>query len=185
MLIDDAHGAGVLGKTGRGALEEARVNRKRIIQTVTLSKSFGAYGGAILGSPKLRREIVDKSRMFVGCTPLPPPLANAALQGVALLQAGGALRKRLAANAAYVKKALRKLGLEVPETPGPIIPIFPRTPGDSFRLQRELLRAKIYPPFIKYPGGPAAGYYRFVISSEHTGAQLDALVRAVTNYLLH
>ena len=85
--MDDAHGAGVLGRTGKGALEHAGVSRRRIIQTVTLSKSFGAYGGAILGTARLRQRILDRSRMFVGSTPLPLPLANAALAGVRILKA--------------------------------------------------------------------------------------------------
>ncbi len=182
ILVDDAHGAGVLGRSGRGALEEAGVKRTRIIQTTTLSKAFGAFGGVILGNAALRKAILDRSRMFVGSTPLPLPLANAALQGVALLEAGGGLRKRLGANAAHVKAGVRKAGIPLPDAPGPIVPIFPQNAGDSFRLQRALVKAKIYPPFIKYPGGPASGYFRFVISSEHTRAQLDALLHALAAY---
>ena len=73
--MDDAHGAGVLGRTGKGAPEHAGVSRRQIIQTVTLSKAFGAYGGAILGPARLRQRMLDRSRMFVGSTPLPLPLA--------------------------------------------------------------------------------------------------------------
>ncbi len=183
ILVDDAHGAGVLGRTGRGALEEAGVDRKRIIQTVTLSKAFGAYGGAIIGNPAFRQAILDRSRMFVGSTPVPLPLANAALQGVAILQAGAALRKRLATNAAYVKNGLRKAGVPVTDTPGPIVPIFPSKPAESTRLGKALLKAGIFPPFIKYPGGPASGYFRFVISSEHARAQLNRLLDVLVNHL--
>ncbi len=71
ILVDDAHGAGVLGRTGKGTLEHAGVSRRRIIQTMTLSKAFGAYGGAILGTARLRQRILDRSRMFVGSTPCP------------------------------------------------------------------------------------------------------------------
>ena len=176
ILVDDAHGAGVLGRNGQGAPEHAGVSRRRIIQTVTLSKSFGAYGGAILGSARLRQQILDRSRMFVGSTPLPLPLANAALAGVRILKADKSLRPRLVQNAAYVKVALREGGLPVAETPGPIVPLHPRRPSESARLNRALLAAGIYPPFIKYPGGPANGYFRFVISSEHSRSQLDAVL---------
>jgi 7-keto-8-aminopelargonate synthetase-like enzyme len=176
MLVDDAHGAGVLGRTGRGTLEEGGVKRTRIIQTVTLSKAFGAFGGAILGTRSLRQAILDRSRMFVGGTPLPLPLANAALQSVAILAAGGALRKRMAANSAFVKGGLRKAGFTLPEAPGPIVPVFPTNPRNSARLKRALLEAGIFPPFIKYPGGPPSGYFRFLISSEHSRAQLQALL---------
>lgn len=182
MLVDDAHGAGVLGRQGQGAPEHAGVSRRRIIQTVTLSKAFGAYGGAILGSARLRQQILDRSRMFVGSTPLPLPLANAALEGVRMLKADKRLRQRLVRNAAYVKTALREAGLPLPDNPGPIVPLMPRHPSEADRLNDALLAAGIFRPFIKYPGGPPNGYFRFVISSEHTRPQLDALLSVLCGY---
>ena len=182
ILVDDAHGAGVLGRTGKGTVEHAGVSRRQIIQTVTLSKSFGAYGGAILGTARLRQRIMDRSHIFVGGTPLPLPLANAALAGVRILKATPSLRRRLLENATYVKAALRESGLPLAETPGPIVPVFPQRPSESARLQRALFAAGIYPPFIKYPGGPPNGYFRFVISSEHTRPQLDALLKVLCRY---
>jgi 7-keto-8-aminopelargonate synthetase-like enzyme len=177
ILVDDAHGAGVLGRHGQGALEHAGVSRRRVIQTVTMSKAFGAYGGAILGSARLRQQILDRSRMFVGSTAPPLPLVNAALAGVRVLRADKTLRPRLNRNAARVKTALRAAGLPLAETPGPIVPLLPRNPREAARLNRALLVvAGIYPPFIKYPGGPPSGYFRFVISSEHSPRQLDALL---------
>jgi 7-keto-8-aminopelargonate synthetase-like enzyme len=183
ILVDDAHGAGVLGRNGQGAPEHAGVSRRRIIQTVTLSKSFGAYGGAILGSARLRQQILDRSRMFVGSTAPPLPLVNAALAGVRILKADKSLRRRLVVNAAHVKTALRQAGLPLAETPGPIVPLLPRSAREAARLNRALFAAGIYPPFIKYPGGPPSGYFRFVISSEHTRPQLDRLLGALIPFV--
>ncbi len=182
LLVDDAHGAGVLGRTGKGAPEQAGVSRRRLIQTVTLSKAFGAYGGAILGSAQFRQHILDRSRMFVGSTPLPLPLANAALAGVRVLREEAGLRRRLTENAAYVKTALREAGLALAEKPGPIVPLLPRRRSGAVRLHRALLAAGIFPPFIKYPGGPPNGYFRFVISSEHSRAQLDRLIKVLRRH---
>jgi 7-keto-8-aminopelargonate synthetase-like enzyme len=179
ILVDDAHGAGVLGHTGQGTLEHAGVGRRRIIQTITLSKAFGAFGGAILGSARLRQRILDHSPMFIGSTPLPLPLANAALAGVRVLQADKGLRRRLFANASYVKTALREGGLPLAETPGPIVSILPRRASAAARLSRALFTAGIYPPFIKYPGGPPNGCFRFAISSEHSRRQLHSLIRVL------
>jgi len=173
VLVDDAHGAGVLGRTGRGSLEQQGVSRSRIIQTITLSKAFGTYGGAILGTVALRRRILSRSNLFVGNTPLPLPLANAALRAVQILKTAKSLRHRLARNSQYVKTALGD------PTPGPIISLLPANARATNMLARTLLRAAIYPPFIKYPGGPASGYFRFVISSEHTRSQLDRLLRVL------
>jgi 7-keto-8-aminopelargonate synthetase-like enzyme len=182
LLVDDAHGGGVLGRTGKGAIEHAGIGRERVIQTVTLSKAFGAYGGAILGAARLRQQVLDRSQMFVGSTPLPLPLANAALEGVRLLKAHKGWRARLFENAAYVKNALRAAGLAIPEAPGPIVRVVPKRASDAKRLQRALLNAGVHPPFIRYPGGPASGYFRFVICSEHTRSQLDALIKALGPY---
>ncbi len=179
MLVDDAHGAGVLGASGKGALEQAGTGRARIIQTITLSKAFGAYGGGILGTRRLRRLILDRSSIFIGSTPLPLPLANAALQSVRLLQSQPSLRARLRRNTSEVKLALTRAGMRGLDTPGPIIRLIPTCPAAAASLNRALQAERIYPPFIKYPGGPSNGYFRFVISSEHTPAQLQTLIRAL------
>jgi len=183
MLVDDAHGAGVLGNTGKGTPELENVSRKRMVQCVTLSKAFGVYGGAVLCSHDLREKILKRSRAFISSTPLPPPLANAALQSVKLLgRHGKKLRRCLNQNAALVKNALRAAGWEIPETPGPIVPLHARTESEARALKKHLLAAGIYPPFVKYPGGDANGYFRFVISSGHSRAQLDRLIAALAAF---
>jgi 8-amino-7-oxononanoate synthase len=182
LLVDDAHGAGVLGATGRGALEHACVGRERVVQTVTLSKAFGVYGGAILGTATLRRQILARSHMFVGSTPLPLPLAYAARQSIRMLARDRSFRQRLRQNAAFVKGALRKAGLPLSETPGPIVSLVPNKAGKVTSLKRALLAAGIFPPYIHYPGGPATGYFRFVISSEHSQRQLAALVNTLRRW---
>src|ERR1041385_1608624 len=175
FLVDDAHGAGVLGKSGRGTLEHSGVDRRRVIQTITLSKAFGAYGGAILCDRALRQKILDRSHMFIGSTPLPLPLAKAALCAVRILKSSPSLRRRLYCNSNYIKNALLKSGFHLPEAPGPIICLPEFSARANRTLTNALLDANIYPPFIKYPGGPENGYFRFVISSEHTREQLDNL----------
>jgi 7-keto-8-aminopelargonate synthetase-like enzyme len=180
LLVDDAHGAGTIGKTGRGTAQFLDVPVRRIIQTITLSKAFGVYGGAVLGSRKLCGQIAATSRIFTGNTPLPLPLANAALASLKILRADPGLRRRLALNTSRVKGALEEAGLELPHGPGPIVPITPRNDRERVALERRLLAAGIHPPFIRYPGGNEGGYFRFVISSEHTSAQLDALITTLT-----
>jgi 8-amino-7-oxononanoate synthase len=176
ILVDDAHGAGMIGKTGKGSIEHEGVSRKRIIQAITLSKAFGTYGGAILATASLRARMIDKSMMFLGSTPLPLPLANAAMKSVQILKDDKSLRGRLVANVKFVKEALCAAGKLSGVTPGPIVPVVPRSARDATRINGELLRAEIFPPFVKYATGPADGYFRFVISSEHSKEQLEKLV---------
>ena len=176
ILVDDAHGAGVLGKTGKGSVEHEKVSRKGIIQTITLSKAFGTYGGAIFGTQSLRKGIIEHSKMFLGSTPLPLPLANAAMRSVQILRDTKSLRGRLIANVKLVKEAMCAAGKLSEITPGPIVPVVPRNARDATQIRNRLLRAGIYPPFVKYATGPASGYFRFVISSEHSLGQLEGLL---------
>jgi 7-keto-8-aminopelargonate synthetase-like enzyme len=180
ILVDDAHGAGVLGKTGKGSVEHEGVIRKQIIQTITLSKAFGAYGGAILGTKILRKGIIEHSKMFLGGTPLPLPLANAVMKSVQILKRDRSLRERLVGNVKLVKEALCAAGQLSESTPGPIVPVIPCNARDATRLRQELLEAGIFPPFVKYATGPANGYFRFVISSEHNRGQLESLLDVLT-----
>ena len=179
LLVDDAHGAGTLGKSGKGSVELENIPRERVIQTITLSKAFGVYGGAILGSVTLREKIVVRSRMFVGSTPLPLPLAHAAITSVNLLRSDKHLHRRLRENLGLVKKSLRTFGYEIADTPSPIIAIAPSTAAAADEIKARCLRNGVFPSFIKYPGGPENGYFRFVISSEHSNAQLDALIETL------
>lgn len=179
VLVDDAHGAGVLGANGRGAPEHSGIGARQVIQTVTLSKAFGVYGGAVLGSAKLRSSILERSRLFVGSTPLPLPLVNAALQALTILESDPELRSRLHRNAALIKDAAKAAGIAIPETPGPIVALAPKEPQSARKISEDLLRSGIYPPLIIYPGGPGGGYFRFVLSSEHAVPQLKNLAGAV------
>jgi 7-keto-8-aminopelargonate synthetase-like enzyme len=179
VMVDDAHGAGVLGKSGRGTPEHSGVDRKRIVQNITLSKAFGTFGGAILGPARLRARVFERSALFIGSTPLPLPITNAALESVRVLKGNRQLRTRLNSNADYVKSALQRTGSSFKDKPGPIVTLGAMPAREIPRLERALLAADIFPSFIRYPGGPATGYFRFVISSEHTRSQLDRLIEVL------
>ncbi len=181
IVVDDAHGAGTLGAEGGGAIEIENVNRSRIVQNITLSKAFGVYGGAVICSRRWRKEFL-RSRLFVGSTPLPLPLAHAATQAVNLLKTQTTLRRDIVRNAERIKTSLRAARFPLGDFPGPIVPVHLKTPAANERLRTALLSAKILPPFLRYPGSPAGGYFRFVISSEHTPPQLDALARVLAPF---
>lgn len=181
IIVDDAHGAGTLGKRGRGSVELEGVDRSRIVQNITLSKAFGVYGGAILCSQAARQKLAQ-SHLFIGSTPLPLPLAYAATESIQLLKSETPLRIKLMTNAERIKSALRKAGVALENFPGPIVPIHLKSAAANQKLRTALLRAKILPPFLTYPGSPAGGYFRFVISSEHTRQQLDALTQTIAPF---
>lgn len=183
LVVDDAHGGGTVGVHGGGGVEVAGVSRQRIVQCVTLSKAFGCYGGAVLCSRRLREQIVQKCSLFIGSTPLPLPLAYAATVAVQIVKRDQTLRHRLNRNASFVKESLRRAGMNLPEAPGPIVPFPQPTPERNRRLRRALLAAGIFPSFSNYPGTPSGGYFRFVISSEHTQTQLNQLVSVLQQFI--
>jgi 7-keto-8-aminopelargonate synthetase-like enzyme len=179
LMVDDAHGGGTIGRSGRGTVEVEGVSRARVIQNVTLSKALGVYGGAVLCSKALRGWIVDRSRIFGGATPLPLPLAYAAGQALEVLRTDLNLRHRLARNARCVRDALRRAGFDLPENPGPIVGLHFDSPKQIARLKRALLDADILPPYSNYSGNGVNGWFRFALSSEHTQRQLDNLIRTL------
>lgn len=176
LLLDEAHAAGVIGRGGRGTLEHFRVADRRIIRTATLSKAFGAFGGVVLGSRALLERIIAHNYWFAGSTPPPLPVIAAARTAGRLIQTDAAMRARLRANTAQLKAAARAGGLSVPDTPAPILALSPAGPAATRRLRRALLERGVFPSLIRgYPAGPAAGCFRFTVSSAHTPEQLAAL----------
>ncbi len=170
LLLDDAHGAGVLGKNGRGTPEHFGVRDRRMVRSITLSKAFGAFGGAVLGSKQLCRRIVSRSRLFAGSTPPPLPLAAAAIHALANVQGDTSLRARMTRN-------IKLLGRDFP-----ITAVLPNNDAEAARLKRDLLNVGIFPCLIHYPGGPCSAYFRFAISSEHSPEQINRLLTAIRKY---
>ncbi len=176
VVVDDAHGAGVLGKRGRGTPEWAGLGPGEVVMTITLSKAFGCYGGAVLGSAELKERIRRTGRAFIGNTPVGPALAAAAVKAVEILRAEGRERRaRLRAKVEQVRAGIRDAGGRAGEGPGPLVVRVPRGVADGRWLEGRLRAAGIHPPWIRYPQGPAERFFRFALSSEHEEAQVAAL----------
>lgn len=183
VLVDDAHGVGILGTRGRGTIEFLGIRDRRLIVTATLSKAIGSYGGMVMGPARLADRIRERSRIWVGNTPAPPPSAAGALAALAVLRSEGAeRRRRLERHATVVRAAIRAAGFQVGDGPGPVFCLVPKSAADAGWLRRRLLAAAIYPAWIAYPNGPAERYFRFAISSEHTSAQLTGLCEVLADF---
>jgi 8-amino-7-oxononanoate synthase len=182
MLVDDAHGGGTIGRSGKGTPEVCGVRDPRIVQTISLSKAFGVYGGAVLGTRRVIDTLQAQSRIFKGNTPPPPPLVHATRTSLKILNTDRALRVRLQANTKRIKNALRSAGVPTIDNESPLVGLTPRSALHADRFCRKLLKAGIYPPLVRYGDKSAAGQFRFAISSEHTAGQLEALASVLQKF---
>ena len=179
LVVDDAHGVGVLGDHGRGTLEAQGIDSRAVVQVVTFSKAFGVYGGAVLGPAWLRAKIIAGSRAFAGNTPLPLPLVAGLLAALKRIERGAGIRRRLHAHSEFVKSTLRAAGATVPENTVPIIVLDAASEAAERQTRQVLSSHGIYPNFIRYPGLAERGCFRFAISSAHAPAHLRRLVNAL------
>jgi 8-amino-7-oxononanoate synthase len=124
LLVDDAHGVGVLGPRGAGGVAAAGLaGEPDVVVTATLSKALGAAGGIVAGPAELRTHLVDTGRTFIYDTALPPAVAAGASAALRLLRDGDALRAELADRARFAVDALRRTGLAVCEPAGGVLSV--------------------------------------------------------------
>ncbi len=169
LLLDDAHGVGTLGDRGRGVMELLGCRDRRVVQAFTLSKAFGLHGGVVAGPSWLAGAVWSGSRAARASTPIPPAHAAAIPCVIGLLARHGAeWRERLGQHRGLVRAALSGLeGAERRDHAGPVFGVVPVDARRAGKLERALITAGIQPPFIRYPGGPVGGLFRFALSATH------------------
>jgi 7-keto-8-aminopelargonate synthetase-like enzyme len=175
-VVDEAHAAGVLGRRGRGAAEHARASGAQVAGS--LSKAFGAQGGFVVGSRSLC-DAVRAQTVYAGATPLAPAVAAAAREAVRIARREPELRRRLAKNAARMRRAFRWLGLATPADDVPWFAISGRR--DLAHIARRLADSGFAVPHIRYFGGPKGGQLKVAVSAAHSAADISALGRALAN----
>lgn len=178
LMVDDAHGIGVLGEHGRGAIEIFKLLDKVDIIAGTLSKAFGHIGGFIVSKPDIANYLKFQSRQQVFSSTSTP--ASACLvKAIDLIDEEPHWRLQLAENVAYYKKGLLDMKLDIGSTQSPIIPIKignAHKTGDAARL---LLNAGIYTNAIVYPGvSRKDARIRTSLMATHTREQLDKALNA-------
>jgi 7-keto-8-aminopelargonate synthetase-like enzyme len=197
LLVDDAHGLGVLGTHGRGSLELAGVNprtvnvdtpdaggRPRVFHTTTLSKAVGGQGGLIAGSPAFLGRIRRASGWLRGASAPASPVAAATAEGLKLMLEEPQLRERLASNVTALRRSLAALGLAVPMTPSPIIGFRLETGERMALVQQRLEKDGILVANSRdYSGAGPDGMLRIAVFATHTPEMIDRLVAALSRAL--
>jgi len=178
LLIDDAHGAGVVGESGKGLTDMAGITgHERLIEVGTLGKAFGCYGAFILGTSEMIEGLRQRLRTLTYSTALPAALPAAALAALHLIQQGD-LRKRLQKNMAMFKQETSELSLMVSETP--IQPLLIGSDANALSIASALADAGFFVPAIRPPTVPeGTSRLRITLSAAHAESQICHLAEAL------
>ncbi len=182
LVVDDAHGTGVMGLHGRGTLEHFGVESRIPFHMGTLGKALGTSGAYVAGPQSLIRYLVNTARSFIYTTAPPPGTAAASVAALELLQAEPERRARLWDNRNHFQTGLKALGFRLAESQSPIIPVLIGEPRQALTLAERLLELGVYAPAIRPPTVPKeTSRIRTTVTSEHTREQLDAVLAAFRN----
>ncbi len=178
LMIDEAHGTGVFGKSGRGAAEYLNVEDEIDISMGTLSKAFGTHGGFVAGSSELIEFLINRSRSFIFSTALPPAVCAASLKSLELIEQKPELRDRLWKN---IKSTVDNLKLS---GTSPIIPVMIGDEQKAMNLSEKLLENSILIPAVRYPTVPKkSARLRLTVSAAHSQSDLETLISTLKKHL--
>ena len=180
LVVDDAHGTGVMGHEGRGTVEHFGLTGAALIQMGTLSKALGAFGGFVTGPRDLIEYLVNRARPFVYTTALPPAMAAAATAALDIVDTEPERRAELWRLRERLYQGLKTMGCETLNSESPILPILVGDPSDALALSDHLFAHDIYAPAIRPPTVPSSSSrIRLSITAGHTSAQIDHLLEAL------
>lgn len=177
LMVDDAHGEGVLGSHGRGIVDHFNLHGKVDIEVGTLSKAFGIVGGFVAGKKNLIDYLKQKARPFLFSSSLSPAETAAGIAAVEKLSRSDELVKKLWSNAEYFKKKLIKLGFDCGHSETPITPVMLYDAKLSSEFSKKLYGEGIFASSIGFPTVPRGeARIRVMISAAHTKEDLDFAV---------
>jgi 8-amino-7-oxononanoate synthase len=181
LMVDDAHGLGVLGQHGRGSLETYHLTSKQVpILMGTLGKAFGVFGAFVAGSELLIENLIQFARSYIYTTALPPALAVAAQTSLHLAQTETWRRKRLQTLISYFRQAALAKQLPLMDSSTPIQPILLRQTETALAVSKALYNQGIIVTAIRPPTVPAGtARLRVTLSALHEETQIDRLINEI------
>jgi glycine C-acetyltransferase len=181
LVVDDSHGTGVLGKTGRGTAEELGVFGKIDAHTSTLGKALGGSHGGFTTGPRILVDYLrQKSRPYLFSNTLPPAVVMGSMAALELLQKDSSLVTRLHENTMHFRRALTSRGVTIREGITPIVPILIGDTAKAIAMSAELLDRGVYVSGFGFPVVPQGqARLRCQISAAHTTEQLDQAINAI------
>tara|TARA_Y100001949_G_scaffold176216_1_gene188411 strand:+ start:1423 stop:2577 length:1155 start_codon:yes stop_codon:yes gene_type:complete len=184
LIVDDAHGIGVLGGGGRGLVEELNLEKEVDLLIGTFGKSFGATGAFITGSETIIEAFIQKARTYIYTTALLPSVAAAVTHAIDLINEGSDLRKHIKELVVEYKKLARAAGLYVSKSSYHIQPLIIGDANETLRISKALYKNNILVPAIRPPTVPKnTSRLRISITAAHTKKDISLLVKTASNIL--
>jgi 8-amino-7-oxononanoate synthase len=177
LIVDDAHGFGVLGPQGRGSLAQFGLRSSRIVYIGTLGKAAGVSGAFVAGVSDVIEWLLQRARTYIFTTGSPPLLAHALLRSIDLIEAGDARRSHLQALIGQLRDGLKLRRWRLLDSPSAIQPLILGENSEALRVAAALLEAGLWVPAIRPPTVPVgSARLRITLSAAHTAEQVQRLV---------
>jgi glycine C-acetyltransferase len=174
LMVDDAHGEGVLGHGGRGIVDQFHLHGKVDIEVGTLSKAFGVVGGVVAGNPLVVEWLRQRGRPFLFSSAMTVPDTAACLAAVDLLEESTELVDRLWENARYFKAEMQRMGFDTGKSATPITPVMLGEAPLAQQFSRELFENGVFAMALGFPTVPRGkARIRVMISATHQKDDLD------------
>ncbi|HHY89258.1 MAG TPA: glycine C-acetyltransferase [Chloroflexi bacterium] len=174
LMVDDAHGEGVMGKGGRGIVDHFNLHGKVDVEIGTFSKAFGVVGGVVAGRAQVIEWLRQRGRPFLFSSAVTPPDVAATIEGINMLEESTELVDRLWENARYFKACMKEMGFDTGASQTPITPIMLGEAPLAQEFSRELFEAGVFAMAIGFPTVPRGkARIRVMISAAHTREDLD------------
>jgi glycine C-acetyltransferase len=174
LMVDDAHGEGVLGKGGRGIVDQFNLHGKVDVEVGTLSKAFGVIGGIVAGSSLVVEWLRQRGRPFLFSSAMTVPDVAACIAAVDILEESTELVDRLWENTRYFKTEMKNLGFDTGVSVTPITPIMLGEAPLAQQFSRNLFDAGVFAMAIGFPTVPRGkARIRVMISAAHEKEDLD------------
>ncbi|MDX1512176.1 MAG: 8-amino-7-oxononanoate synthase [Gammaproteobacteria bacterium] len=181
LMVDDAHGLGVLGDRGGGCVAQFGLGTAEVpILVGTLGKAFGTFGAFVAGDAPLVETLIQRARSYIYTTALPASVAAATLAALALVEAESWRREQLRNLVARFRRGAHALGLRLPPHENPIQPLVLGSAPAALAASRSLLDRGIHVAAIRPPTVPeGTARLRFSFSAAHGEEDIDRLLEAL------
>lgn len=181
LMVDDAHGFGVLGESGKGSLQHYSLKPKSVpIYMATLGKAMGTAGAFIAGSEDLIETIIQRARTYIYTTAMPPAIAEATRCSLQILQKEPRHLSNLNDNIGYFKQCCNQTGLALDSTETAIQPLLVGEDYKALTISQQLFESGFLVTAIRPPTVPkGTARLRITLSAKHTHKHIDQLIAAL------